>query len=58
MATARKNKRHLIAIISIIVIGICILSAMTYHVYWVADNTMVDIEETIVIYTETPLEEE
>lgn len=58
MATARKNKRHLIIMLTILIIGIGILSAMIYHVNWVAEHTIVDIKETIVIYTEVPYEEE
>lgn len=57
MATARKNQRHLVIMISIILIAICILSAMIYHVYWVADHTIVEIDEKVVIYTEVPFEE-
>ena len=57
IATAHKNQRHLIVIISIIIIGICILSAMIYHVNWVAEHTIVEIDETIIIYPETNTEE-
>ena len=58
MTTARKNKRHLIILLIIIIIGIGILSAMIYHVNWVAEHTIVEIEERTVIYPETTINEE
>lgn len=56
--TSQKNKKRHIAIISIIIISFCILCGMIYYIRWVAENTMVEIDETVTIYKETEINDE
>ncbi len=56
--TSKKNKKRHIAIISIIIISFCILCGMIYYIRWVAENTMVEIDETVTIYKETEINDE
>lgn len=58
MVTARKNKKHYLIIISIISISFCILCVMIYYTYWVSENTMVEIEETTIIYPEIEIKDD
>ena len=57
MTTIRKVKRRHAVIISTIIIAFFVLCGMIYHVYWVAENTAVEIDETIIIYPETEIKD-
>ena len=55
--TSIKTKKRNTIIIFIIIIAFFILCSMIYHAYWVSKNTMVEIEETTIIYPEIEIDE-
>ena len=55
--TSIKTKKRNTTIIFIVIIAFFILCGMIYHAYWVTDHTMVEIDETTVIYPETEMDQ-